>query len=157
MVWKSLVAGLAVPALLVLPSSAAAAPRYSPDGMLSYALLTATNEIRAEAGCGPLRVETELIHASIEQSGYMATTRNFGHVGADGSNFAVRAHEAGYRQPAAENIAYGYRSPDQVMDAWMASPPHRQNILNCEVRSVGIATRRAADGTPYYTQVFGWR
>lgn len=157
MVWKSLVAGLAVPALLALPSSAAAAPSYSPDGMLSYALLTATNELRAQAGCGPLRVETELIYASIEQSGYMATTRNFGHVGANGSTFATRAHEAGYQQPAGENIAWGYRDPAQVMESWMASPPHRQNILNCEARSIGIATRRAADGTPYYTQVFGWR
>jgi uncharacterized protein YkwD len=157
MVWKSLVAGLAVPALLSVPSAAVAAPRYSPDGMVSYALLTATNERRAEAGCAPVRVETELILASIEQSGYMATTRNFGHAGPDGSNFATRAREAGYAQPAAENIAWGYRDADQVMDAWMASPAHRENILNCDVRSIGIATRRAPDGTPYYTQVFGWK
>jgi uncharacterized protein YkwD len=159
MMWKSLIAGLAVPAALLVPAPASAAtavPRYSPDGMLSYALLTATNAQRAEAGCPPLRVETELIIASVEQSGYMATTRQFGHVGADGSTFVDRAQEAGYPTPAGENIAWGYLDTDQVMAAWMASPPHRENILNCAAKSVGIGTRRAADGTPYYTQVFGW-
>lgn len=157
MMWKSLIAGLAVPALLAAPTAAAASvPRYSPDGMLSYALLTATNEQRATAGCAPLRVDTELIIASVEQSGYMATTRNFGHAGADGSTFVSRAREAGYATPAGENIAWGFRDPAQVMEAWMASPQHRENILNCEAKSVGIGTRRSADGTPYYTQVFGW-
>ncbi|MFG1610160.1 CAP domain-containing protein [Actinoplanes sp. NPDC049265] len=159
MMWKYLIAGLAMPALLLAPAPANAAtvtPHYSPDGMLSFALLTATNEERAEAGCPPLRVETELIIASVEQSGYMATTRQFGHLGADGSTFVDRAQEAGYTKPAGENIAWGYRDTDQVMAAWMASPPHRANILNCEARSVGIGTRRAADGTPYFTQVFGW-
>ena len=156
MVWKSLIAGLTVPALLGLPAAASAAPSYSPDGTLSYQLLTETNDRRAEAGCAPLRVETELILASVEQSGYMAVTGNFTHVGADGSTFVARAHEAGYQQPAGENIAFGYRDTDQVMAAWMASPPHRENILNCAAKSVGIGTRRAGDGTPYYTQVFGW-
>jgi len=41
------------------------------------------------------------------------------------------------------------------MDAWMASPGHRANILNCAMRSVGAGVTYSSDGTPYYTQVFG--
>ncbi|MEV6487149.1 CAP domain-containing protein [Actinoplanes sp. NPDC051633] len=156
MIWKSLIAGLAVPVLLTLPAPASAAPTYSPTGMVSFELFTATNEAREKAGCPPLRADTELIVASIRQSRYMAVTRNFGHAGPGGSTFVTRARQAGYQQPAGENIAWGFRDPADVMQAWLASPAHRANILNCDARSIGAGVRLAEDGTPYYTQVFGW-
>ena len=154
--WKKLIAGLTVPAVLALPAPASAHPRYSPTGMVMYAIYLETNERRAENGCGPLRPETELIVASVEQSGYMASTGEFSHVNRDGSTFITRAHRAGYEQPAGENIAFGYHSAGEVMDAWMASPAHRRNILNCDAKTIGTGVRYAIDGTPYYTQVFGY-
>jgi uncharacterized protein YkwD len=87
----------------------------------------------------------------------MATTGEFSHIGRDGSTFAARARAAGYANPAGENIAWGYASATEVMAAWMASPGHRRNILNCAVQSIGTGVSYAADGTPYFTQVFGWR
>jgi uncharacterized protein YkwD len=156
MVWKSLIAGLSAPALLALPVPAAAAPSYSPTGMVSYEIFEATNKAREDAGCPPLRADTDLILASVRQSGYMAVTRTFSHFGAGGSTFVTRAQAAGYEQPSGENIAWGFRDSADVMAAWLASPPHRANILNCDARSIGAGVRLAVDGTPYYTQVFGW-
>jgi uncharacterized protein YkwD len=156
MMWKSLVAGLIGPALLATPANASDTPPYSPTGMISYEIFTATNEAREVAGCPPLRADTELIIASVRQSGYMAATRSFGHLGAGGSTFVTRARAAGYEQPSGENIAWGFQDPQDVVAAWLASPPHRANILNCEARSIGAGVRLAQDGTPYYTQVFGW-
>jgi len=151
---------LVAAATLIIPATPSAAagptPRYSPTGMVSYEIFMATNEVRTEAGCPPLRADTELIIASVRQSGYMAATGRFTHVGADGSTFVTRAHEAGYEQPSGENIAWGFADPADVMAAWLASPPHRANILNCDAKSIGAGVRFAADGTPYYTQVFGW-
>jgi uncharacterized protein YkwD len=115
-----------------------------------------TNEERKEAGCPALAVDGHLVTASLRQSNYMARTRLFSHVWSDGSTFVDRSEESGYRQPAGENIAWGYRSAPEVVDAWMASPGHRRNILNCEAKSFGAGVAFAADGTPYYTQVFGW-
>ena len=116
-----------------------------------------TNSKRLEAGCPALTVDGHLISASVRQSSYMARTRLFSHVWRDGSTFVERSRDAGYRQPAGENIAWGYRSAPEVVQAWMASPGHRKNILNCKARSMGAGVAFAADGTPYYTQVFGWR
>ncbi|MEU4421115.1 CAP domain-containing protein [Actinoplanes sp. NPDC024001] len=116
-----------------------------------------TNQERRAAGCPPLSVDRDLITASLRQSGYMAKTRLFSHVWRNGSTFVTRTLEAGYRQPAGENIAWGYRSANEVVDAWMDSPGHRANILNCGAKSIGTGVSWAADGTPYYTQVFGWR
>ncbi|MBO3740605.1 CAP domain-containing protein [Actinoplanes sp. NEAU-H7] len=116
-----------------------------------------TNETRRTAGCPDLTVDEHLVAASLRQSRYMARTRLFSHVWRDGSTFVDRSEEAGYQQPAGENIAWGYRTANEVLAAWMASPGHRRNILNCRARSVGAGVAYAADGTPYYTQVFGWR
>ncbi|MBW6437051.1 CAP domain-containing protein, partial [Actinoplanes hulinensis] len=39
---------------------------------------------------------------------------------------------------------------------WMNSPGHRANILNCKSKTVGVGVAYAANGTPYYTQDFGY-
>jgi uncharacterized protein YkwD len=54
-------------------------------------------------------------------------------------------------------VAFGFTSAAAVMRAWMASPPHRANILNCHVKALGAGVQRATNGTYYWTQVFGWR
>ena len=50
-----------------------------------------------------------------------------------------RMHAAGYfYNYAAENIAAGYSTPAAVMSAWMGSSGHRANILNANLREIGI-------------------
>ena len=152
--WKMALVSLAVPAALAIPAPAHAFA--SPEAELMSTIVTRTNQLRHEAGCGQLSVDQELITASLRQSDYMADTGTFSHIGRGGSTFVARARAAGYAEPSAENIAWGYDSATEVMDAWMASPGHRRNILNCDAKSIGTGVRLAADGTPYYTQVFGW-
>ncbi|BCY15181.1 CAP domain-containing protein [Actinoplanes sp. L3-i22] len=154
----------ATPAAPITPNIAAApAGAATPDPekararTLMHQVIRLTNRERAANGCPKVGVDHELIVASAAQSYYMARTRLFSHVWRDGSTFAMRATRAGYRAPAGENIAWGYPTAPEVMRAWMASPGHRANILNCGARKMGAAIVYAADGTPYYTQTFGWR
>jgi uncharacterized protein YkwD len=53
-----------------------------------------------------------------------------------------------------ENIAWGYASPQAVMDGWMNSPGHRANILNSAWTHVGIGVHAPGVGGPWWTQVF---
>jgi uncharacterized protein YkwD len=154
-VQKLAVLAAAVPLALAVPAPAHAFE--SREAELMSLLVTQTNQQRNAAGCEQLDVDQELIQASERQSAYMANTGNFSHIGRGGSTFAGRARAAGYTTPAGENIAWGYGSATEVMTAWMASPAHRRNILNCEVQSIGTGVSYADDGTPYFTQVFGWR
>jgi uncharacterized protein YkwD len=124
---------------------------------LGEEVVALTNEERANAGCEPLAVEEELQVAAVRQSHYMAATGDFGHFGWRGSTFLSRSRAAGYHAVAAENVAFGYSGATEVMAAWMDSPPHRRNILNCDVKSFGAGVQRAVNGTIYWTQVFGWR
>jgi uncharacterized protein YkwD len=131
-------------------------PDAVPAAELMSQVVTRTNRLRHAHGCGQLDVDHDLIDASVRQSYYMASTRRFGHRGPGGSTFVARARAAGYAQPASENIAWGYRTADEVVGAWMASPGHRANMLNCRARSIGTGVVYALNGTPYYTEVFGW-
>lgn len=131
------------------------APPVPPKILMSQVVMM-TNRQRHAGGCGALAVDHDLIVASVRQSSYMAQTGLFTHVWSDGTTFEARAHEAGYDEPSGENIAWGYPTAAEAMAAWMASPRHRKNILNCAARSIGTGVVYAANGIPYYTEVFGY-
>ncbi|HWS36670.1 MAG TPA: CAP domain-containing protein [Actinoplanes sp.] len=149
----------AAPTLVVLsvPALAQDSPPLDRAHATMAQVVQLTNERRTESGCPAVTVDEQLVTASLRQSSYMARTRLFSHVWRNGSTFADRSEEAGYQDPAGENIAWGYRNAADVVRAWMGSLGHRRNILNCEAKAMGAGVAYAADGTPYYTQVFGWK
>jgi uncharacterized protein YkwD len=138
------------------PPIAPPPPAAVPPATLMSEVVTMTNQQRAANGCDQLAVDRELTWASVRQSVYMARTGLFTHVWSDGTTFVARAHAFGYRQPSGENIAWGYDTAAEVMAAWMASPHHRRNILNCDAKSIGTGVVYAATGIPYYTEVLGY-
>ncbi|MEM7798421.1 MAG: CAP domain-containing protein [Chloroflexota bacterium] len=117
------------------------------------------NEERAEAGCNPVTAEPALRLAAYSHSKDMGDNLYFSHTGLNGSRFWDRAEDAGYTGFASgENIAAGYGSPASVMNAWMNSDGHRNNILNCRHTEIGVGHYVAGQGyNNYWTQVFGRR
>ena len=53
-----------------------------------------------------------------------------------------------------ENIAYGQRSPEEVMRVWMNSSGHRANILNGSFNAIGVGHYQDSAGTDYWCQLF---
>ncbi|MFD1146927.1 CAP domain-containing protein [Saccharothrix hoggarensis] len=152
MTTRTCTAGLAVAALLVTTGVATAAPTYA-DQVLSL-----TNAERSAVGCPALAPNAQLAAAAKRHNDEMARTGNFSHTGVDGSTPAQRVTEAGYQyRITAENIAAGQGTPEEVVRAWMNSSGHRANIVNCELRDLGVA--HAVDGSAksYWTQEFGVR
>ena len=138
--------------MVAAPAQAAAAGTAKMQGDIVYL----TNKQRSAAGCKPLHVDARLTTASVAHSAYMAQSGSFSHTGRGGSDFVRRDKAAHYPRPLAENIAYGYRSGLDVVKAWMASPGHRTNILNCKATTVGVGAVYASNGTTYFTQDFGY-
>ena len=119
-------------------------------------VVTLTNSYRTANGCGALRIDSRLVAAARAHSTDMVTNNFFSHTGSNGSTFVQREAAAGYTTGAsAENIAWGYRSPQEVVNGWINSAGHRANILNCGSVAVGVGVAYKADGTPYWTQDFG--
>lgn len=127
------------------PAPAGAAP--GPSGVV-----TLTNAERSAAGCAPLVVDPRLTAAAQDHAEDMATHGYFSHTGRDGSSFADRIRAAGHPAPGAENIARGQPDAATVVAAWMGSPGHRRNILDCSLTALGVGHDPRGD---HWVQNFG--
>jgi uncharacterized protein YkwD len=138
--------------MVASPASAAVVSEAKMQGDIVYL----TNKQRALHGCKAVRIDARLTKAARGHSAWMGRTGAFSHTGNARSTFAARIKSAGYPRPRSENIAFGYRSGLEVVKGWLASPGHRANLLDCSATTVGVGAVYAANGTPYFTQNFGY-
>ena len=110
------------------------------------------NEQRVQNGLKPLTENWELSRVARYKSQDMVDNRYFSHTSPTyGSPFQmIRAFGLSFRT-AGENIAYGQRTPQAVVNAWMNSSGHRANILNASYTQIGVGY--VANGH-YWTQMF---
>ena len=105
---------------------------------------------RRKHGLRSLRASRTLETAAMVHAHDMVRRRYFGHISPEGTDPFKRASVAGYRGARRTNVGENLVSwtapltPAQVVAKWMASPPHRRNILRCEWRDVGVALLRAS-------------
>jgi uncharacterized protein YkwD len=124
----------------------------------AQSVLSSINAVRAKAGCGPLKLNKALMAAAQGHARSMAEQNFFGHRDKAGRGFASRVRAQGYRYGlAAENIAAGQKTPDKAVQAWLDSPGHRRNIMNCKFRDTGIAMVYQPDDKPFRGQSMGLR
>jgi len=161
----------ALAALVAAPVLAVAGPAFAAEsahtaGTKSVAVdkvayenqvVALTNAQRKAHGCGALRIDDRLVQAARAHSTDMVQQGYFSHTGSNGSSFVAREISAGYpkKGPSAENIAWGYRTPQDVVTGWMNSPGHRANILNCDFKTLGVGVHFGTGG-PWWTQDFGY-
>lgn len=117
-----------------------------------HQVVALVNEIRVQHGLMPLEENWQLSRVARYKSQDMVDNRYFSHTSpVYGSAFQmIRSFGLSYRT-AGENIAYGQRTPQAVVNAWMNSDGHRANILNTSYKQIGVGY--AANGH-YWTQMF---
>ncbi|MCF2528575.1 CAP domain-containing protein [Yinghuangia soli] len=135
-----------------VPSASSSPP--ADAGAYEEQVLAIVNNERAAAGCGPLQADTGLRDLARAHSADMADRAYFSHNTPEGTTPWERASAAGVGYLAAENIARGQKTPEAVMAAWMDSPGHRRNILDCSFDKLGVGVRTGSGG-PWWTQEFG--
>jgi uncharacterized protein YkwD len=119
-------------------------------------VLRLVNAARTGSGCAALSTNSALTRAAREHSSDMARNGYFSHTSLDGRTAADRIRAAGYAgRITGENIAAGQTTAKSAMDAWMESPGHRANILNCGYRHIGIGHVTGGPYGHYWTQNFG--
>jgi uncharacterized protein YkwD len=105
---------------------------------IAQQVVVLVNQARAGVGCSPLGISSQLTASAQGHSQDMALNDFFSHTGSNGSSPWDRMAAAGYSGGAAENLAAGYPTAAAVMAAWMKSPGHRANMLNCSLSEIGI-------------------
>lgn len=125
-------------------------------------IIDLTNQYRVEHNKQPLVVDSALTDAAQLHSEDMAKQDFFSHVGLDGSRSWHRAEAAGYESGmVGENIAAGYTTPASVVEGWIKSEGHRENLLDERFNEIGVGYFVLEDDmgevnyTTYWTQVFG--
>jgi len=114
-------------------------------------ILEEINIYRKALGLSELRAMAEL---SLESEGHNEYMIEEGVVSHD--NFSLRAskimNKVGARA-VAENVGFGYRTSEAVVNAWLKSKGHRENVEG-EYSHIGISVRQDENGKNYFTNIF---
>lgn len=144
-----------IPALLLTQTTP---PKVELD-QVAAAVVERTNRERAREGLPILRPNANLVRAAEFLAADLANRRVLEHKDRDGRKLVERLESAGYTgwTAVAENIAYGQKTPEDVVSAWMRSAGHRKNILDPDVTEIGVGCRTSSKGQTYWVQTFGSR
>jgi uncharacterized protein YkwD len=113
------------------------------------------NGWRASHGLPPVKTDAILNRVAQIQTQAMMAQGVMSHDA--GGDFRTRMRTNGVRGTAAENLAAGTPSIDQVMTMWQNSSGHNANLLNPEIARVGLAKGVTPTGYVYWTMVFASR
>ena len=99
----------------------------------------------------PQTWDDALAHAAAKHAIDMEEKNYFDHISKNRRTIGDRADESGYDwYQVSENIAFGQRSIDQVVKEWMQSPAHCANIMDPNIKNMGVAKKGN-----YWVQDFG--
>ncbi|MBJ2176441.1 CAP domain-containing protein [Aureibaculum sp. A20] len=109
------------------------------------------NAHRESKGLEILSRNTTADNLAIDHSKYMIAKDKISH-----DNFSSRSDNLKRNENAkgtGENVAYGYKTAEKVLAAWLNSSEHKKNIEG-NFTHTGIAAVQNAEGTYYFTQLF---
>ncbi|GEM_PF-496153 len=122
-------------------------------------VLYRVNEIRDEVGVGYLVLDETMCEAATYRSLEMNFNNVFSHTRPDGTScFTIfDYYQIQDSRTKGENIAAGYRSPEEVVEGWKNSPGHYANMINANFTRLGVGLSKEVEGDMYgwyWTQLF---
>lgn len=140
---------------LIYPGQVLKIPNLDSVKSLENEVIRLVNVERAKAGLQQLTQNWELSRVARYKSQDMIDKGYFAHNSPTyGSPFKMMESFGIRFSAAGENIAMGQQSPAQVMNAWMNSPGHRNNILSPSFTQIGVGLAKDKKGRMYWTQMF---
>jgi len=140
---------------LIYPGQKITIPNIDDVKALEEEVIKLVNAERAKRGLGALKSNWQLSRVARYKSQDMVDKGYFSHTSPTyGSPFKMMESFGLKFSAAGENIAYGQRTPQEVMNAWMNSAGHRSNILNPSYTEIGVGLAKTKNGVSYWTQMF---
>ena len=131
------------------PSPTPPPPSSNAGDVYESDVITASNQERTSRGIGALASQACVDKYAESQSQKMASESRMYH-----QDLRPILEDCDL-QAVGENVAYGYSDGRAVTAGWMASPGHRENLLNPRYRLIGVGASRNSQGRWYVAQVFG--
>lgn len=140
---------------MIYPGQKLTIPAQSSTKAYEDEVLRLVNVERSKNGLPALKSDWQLSRVARYKSQDMINKGYFSHTSPTyGSPFKMMESFGIRFSAAGENIAYGQRTPAEVMKGWMNSPGHRANILNPSYTHIGIGLAKTSKGVNYWTQMF---
>jgi uncharacterized protein YkwD len=117
----------------LLAAAASAPAAAAPDADYAERVLSTLNTYRQSRGLAPLKASAALTALAAEHSAEMAGLNKPSHDG-----FASRFERTGGTL-CVENVAQGFKLPEQVLSGWRGVPTHHRNVLEPRVTYAGVA------------------
>ena len=149
------IAIIMIPGILLCGHTQADDSPATPAPLSAEAILNGHNRERALAKLPAFKLSKPLSDAALVHAKDMAKQKTLKHEGTDGSTPFDRIKAASYHyQAAAENVARGQTTVEDVMRDWMKSPHHRENIV-ADYLEIGVAVVADDDGQYFWCVDFG--
>lgn len=140
---------------IIYPGQVLKVPTINDVKALESEVIRLVNIERQKAGLPPLSANWELCRVSRYKSQDMISKQYFSHTSPTfGSPFQMIENFGIKFSSAGENIAYGQKTPAEVMTSWMNSSGHRSNILSSSYTQIGVGLAKNSNGVCYWTQQF---
>lgn len=122
-------------------------------------LLTNTNSARSQNNKSALNLNPQLSDAARRKAAHMFENNYWAHFAPDGTTPWSFIKAAGYSYAyAGENLAKGFTTSQDVVNAWMNSPSHKENILSDKYQDIGFAVvegKLQGEETVLVVEMFG--
>lgn len=121
----------------------------------SNQLLTLINEVRVSEGLHPFTQDPALNQLAIIKAQDMIKNDYFDHTSPFyGDPWDMATLFDFVYVSIGENLARNFTTPEQTLKAWLASPHHRDNLLNAHYTATGIGVKQKKDGKLYIVNLF---
>ena len=112
------------------------------EELSANSIMAATNIERMNNGLSPLVADERLIESSCKKLDDMVAGNYWAHISPTNRTPWQFIKEAGYNyRSAGENLAYGQKTVTSLMNAWLESPTHKENILDKRWKDQGVCTK----------------
>lgn len=122
-------------------------------------VVSLSNQKRVSNGLSALNYNASLSEAAKKKGEHMLANDYWAHVAPDGTEPWYFFNTVGYKYKyAGENLARDFSNASTAVDAWMASPSHKENLLSSKYTEIGVAVVEgdlAGVDTTIIVQLFG--
>jgi len=119
---------------------------------IDYEVVELINAHRISLGLNTLNILDDVSAAAISHTQYMVGQGKASH-----DNFYSRSQHLKAKINAkivSENVAYGFTNAEALVNAWLNSDDHRENIENAELTELGVACKKNNSGKYFFTNIF---
>jgi uncharacterized protein YkwD len=129
-------------------------PDFDPQ-QAATTLVTLLNQKRIEADLATLQVAPKLVNVATARARAMATHNTLQPQAGGDADLPEQLEQEGYpHQQVSQAVASGAPTPTDVMQTLMASESYKDQALG-SFTDIGVGYATAADGTPYWSLIFG--